>query len=138
MHMAKLATAMKAAHAAQWFSFHLGLTRLPETFHTDRTHVELCASWNSFRSICASLLFSGCFDKMQKSSASLQEVLQVVQICSSTRECLRHQVGVDPLNDDVVIEFLSRDMLKKIKAKNDQSDKVRGTIDVSELVSLLF
>ena len=116
LHVTKLVTAMKAARAAL-VGFFLSILawRVPQRRSTplNRTHIYR----NSFRSICASLLFKGFFDKMQKSSASLQEVLQVVQIYSSTRECLRHQVGVDPLNDDVVIQFLSRDMLKEIQGQ---------------------
>ena len=137
--------------------FHLGLTHLPETFQTDRTHMELCPLCH----VCASFLFPCFFDKMP-----VQEVTEVVVVhfYRGTWERLRHQVGVDPHVDginmtlyhhwaglprahieglplclcNIVIQVLSRDMLKEIRDKD--GDKIQGTLalDASELVSFLF
>ena len=74
--MTKLVTAMKAARAAlvgfflSILAWHVSRRRSTPTEHTR----------NSVRSICASLLFAVFFHKMQKSSASLQEVTELLQV----------------------------------------------------------
>ena len=64
------------------------------------------------------------------------EVVQVVHFYRGTRERLGDQLRVNSLDDYVVIQVLSRDMLKEIRDKD--GDKIQGILDVSELVSFLF
>ena len=73
---------------------------------------------NSFRSISASSQFTGSWTQCRIHLHPVQEVTKVLQVIHSyrgTRECLRDQVGVDPLDDYIVIQVLSRDMLKGIR-----------------------